>query len=190
MGQEISCKHRDSAGRFLFPILQEGSLDDLYIRNLGRFRWELCRTMQGSAWNNIHFKSLTSEYYDYIQYYRKNKELTEDKKEKIKAQLLKGKNNAREVFVQDYEQWIKFESQGGMKLNKPSREILALYCPFNREIRKNLESQPAFADAIGRYNREALKKVKELELRYRAIEKNKTEIPEIMLSTLKLYKEM
>ena len=101
-----------------------------------------------------------------------------------------GKNNAREVFVQDYEQWIKFESQGGMKLNKPSREILALYCPFNREIRKNLESQPAFADAIGRYNREALKKVKELELRYRAIEKNKTEIPEIMLSTLKLYKEM
>ena len=190
MWQEISCKHRDSAGRFLFPILQEGSLDDLYIRNLGRFRWELCRTMQGSAWNNIHFKSLTSEYYDYIQYYRKNKELTEDKKEKIKAQLLKGKNNAREVFVQDYEQWIKFESQGGMKLNKPSREILALYCPFNREIRKNLESQPAFADAIGRYNREALKKVKELELRYRAIEKNKTEIPEIMLSTLKLYKEM
>ena len=38
-------------------------------------------------------------------------------KEKVKAQLLKGKNNVREVFVQDYEQWIKFESQGGMKLN-------------------------------------------------------------------------
>ncbi len=190
MWQEISCKHRDSSGRFLFPILQEGSLDDLYIRNLARFRWELCRTMQGSAWNNIHFKSLTSEYYDYIQYYRKNRELTDDKKEKIKAQLLKGKNNAREVFVQDYEQWVKFESQGGMKLNKPSREILAVYCPFNKEIRANLETQPAFADAIGRYNREALKKVKELELRYRAIEKNKIEIPEIMLSTLKLYKEM
>ncbi len=190
MWQEISCKHRDSAGRFLFPVLAEGSLDDLYIRNLGRFRWELCRTMQGSAWNNIHFKSLTSEYSDYIQCYKKNRDLTDDKKEKIKAQLLKGKNNVREVFVQDYEQWIKFESQGGMKLNKTSREILACYCPFNREIRKSLETQPAFADPIGRFNRETLKKVKELELRYKAIEKNKTEIPEIMLETLKFYKEM
>ncbi len=190
MWQEISCKHRDSSGRFLFPLLVEGSLDDLYIRNLARFRWELCRTMQGSAWNNIHFKSLTSEYYDYIQYYKKNKDLTDDKKEKVKTQLLKGKNNAREVFVQDYEQWVKFESQGGMKLNKPSREILALYCPFNKEIRRNLEAQPAFSDAIGKYNREALKKVKELDLRYRALERNKIEIPEIMLSTLRLYKEM
>ncbi len=189
MWQEISCKHRDSAGRFLFPIFVEGSLDDLYIRNLGRFRWELCRTMQGSAWNNIHFRSLTSEYSDYIQCYRKNRDLTDDKKEKVKAQLLKGKNNVREVFVQDYEQWIKFESQGGMKLNKPSREILALYCPFNREVRKNLETQPAFAEAVGKYNREAQKKAKELDLRYRAMEK-KNEIPEIMLNTLKFYKEM
>ncbi len=189
MWQEISCKHRDSPGRFLFPIMVEGSLDDLYIRNLARFRWELCRTMQGSAWNNIHFKSLTSEYSDYIQCYRKNRDLTDDRKEKVKAQLVKGKNNTREVFVQDYEQWIKFESQGGMKLNKPSREILATYCPFNREIRQNLETQPAFAEAIGRYNRETQKKVKELELRYRALEKTK-EIPEIMLNTLKFYKEM
>ncbi len=190
MWQEISCKHRDSSGRFLFPVLAEGSLDDLYIRTLGRFRWELCRTMQGSAWNNIHFKSLTSEYSDYIQYYKKNRDLTDDKKEKIKTQLVKGKNNVREVFVQDYEQWVKYESQGGQKLNKASREILAMYCPFNKEIRKNLETQPAFADALGRFNRETQKKVKELDLRYRSIEKNKIELPDIMISTLKYYKEM
>ncbi|MBQ7635941.1 MAG: hypothetical protein IJS80_01410 [Lachnospiraceae bacterium] len=190
MWQEISCKHRDSSGRFLFPILVEGNPDDLYIRNLARFRWELCRTMQGSAWNNIQFKSLTSEYSDYIQYYRKNRDLTEDKKEKIKTQIVKGKNNVREVFVQDYEQWIKFESQGGMKLNKTSREILALYCPFNKEIRKNLVTQPAFSDALGRFDRETAKKAKELELRYRSLAKAKAEIPEIMQNTLKFYKEM
>jgi hypothetical protein len=146
--------------------------------------------MQGSAWNNIHFKSLTSEYSDYIQYYKKNRDLTDDKKEKIKTQLVKGKNNVREVFVQDYEQWVKYESQGGQKLNKASREILAMYCPFNKEIRKNLETQPAFADALGRFNRETQKKVKELDLRYRSIEKNKIELPDIMISTLKYYKEM
>lgn len=190
MWQEISCKKRDSAGRFLFPIMMDGAVDDQLIRVLGRFRWELCRTMQGTAWNNIQFKSLTSEYSDYIQFYKKNHELTDEKKEKVKNQLVKGKNNAREVFVQDYEAWIKFESTGGMKLNKPSREILAMYCPFNAETRKELESQPAFTDAIGRYTREAQKKAREIELRHHALMKVTDEIPEIMLDTLRFYKEM
>ncbi|MCQ2536769.1 MAG: cyclic nucleotide-binding domain-containing protein [Lachnospiraceae bacterium] len=190
MWQEISCKKRDSAGRMLFPIMMDGAVDDSLIRCFARFRWELCRTMQGTAWNNIQFKSLTSEYSDYIQFYRKNHELSEEKKEKVKNQLVKGKNNAREVFVQDYEAWIKYESSGGMKLNKTSREILAMYCPFNAEIRRELETQPAFADAIGRYNREAQKRAKEIELRHRALMKVCPEIPEIMLDTLRFYKEM
>ncbi len=190
MWQEISCKKRDSAGRFLFPIMMDGAVDDQLIRVLGRFRWELCRTMQGTAWNNIQFKSLTSEYSDYIQFYKKNHDLTDEKKEKVKNQLVKGKNNAREVFVQDYEAWVKFESAGGMKLNKPSREILAMYCPFNAATRKELESQPAWSDAIGRFNRENQKKVRELELRHHAILKEADEIPEIMLDTFRFYKEM
>lgn len=190
MWQEISCKKRDSAGRFLFPIMMDGAVDDCLIRVLGRFRWELCRTMQGTAWNNIQFKSLTSEFSDYIQFYKKNHDLSEEKKEKVKNQLVKGKNNAREVFVQDYEAWIKYESSGGMKLNKPSREILAMYCPFCAEVRKELETQPAFADAIGRYNREAQKKARETELRHHALKKVCPEIPEIMLDTLRFYKEM
>ncbi len=191
MWQEISCKYRDSAGRFLFPVLFDGNLDDVYTKNLGRFRWELCRTMQGTAWNNIQFKSLTSEYYDYIEYYKKNKNLTDDKKEKIKNQIAKAKNNVREVFVQDYEVWIKYESQGGMKLNKQSREILALYCPFCRRVRAELISQPAINEAIERYNRETTKKVREIELRHHAIlSKNKIILPQVMTDTLKLYKEM
>ncbi len=190
MWQEISCKKRDSSGRFLFPAMLDGSLDDLVIRILGRFRWELCRTMQGTAWNNIQFKSLTSEFSDYIQFYKKNRDLSDEKKEKIKTQLVKGKNNAREVFVQDYEQWLKSESQGGQKLNKTSRDILALYCPFDVETRKKLETQPAFADAIARYNREAQKKAHELELRHHNITKKGTEVPAVMLDTLKFYKEM
>jgi hypothetical protein len=190
MWQEISCKKRDSAGRFLFPIMMDGSVDDILIRVLGRFRWELCRTMQGTAWNNIQYKSLTSEYSDYIQFYKKNHDLSDERKEKVKTQLVKAKNNAREVFVQDYEQWIKSESAGGQKLNKPSREILAMYCPFNAETRKRLESQPAFAEALGRYNRETQKKVHELELRHHALLKVCPEIPELLLDTLHFYRDM
>ena len=189
MWQELSCKHRDSSGRFLFPIMAEGNVDDLIIKTFGRFRWELCRTMQGSAWNNIQYKSLTSEYADYIQFYKKNKELSEERKEKVKQQIMKGKNSTREIFVQDYELWIKSEAMGAMRLNKVSREILAMYCPFNKEIREAVETQPAFADPIARFKRERIKKVRELELRYHAyISKQGLELPQDMLDNLAFYK--
>ncbi len=189
MWQELSCKRRDSAGRFLFPIMAEGNIDDLIIKTFGRFRWELCRTMQGSAWNNIQYKSLTSEYADYIQFYKKNKELSEERKEKVKQQIMKGKNSTREIFVQDYELWIKSEAMGSMRLNKVSREILSMYCPFNKEIRVAVEAQPAFADPIARFKRERVKKVRELELRYHAYTtKQGIELPKDMLENLAFYK--
>lgn len=190
MWQELSCKRRNSPGRFLFPVMADGSIDDMVIRTFGRFRWELCRTMQGSSWNNIQYKSLTSEYADYIQFYKKNKELSEERKEKVKQQVMKGKNNSREIFVQDYEVWIKSESLGSMRLNKVSREILAMYCPFNREIREAIETQPAFADPIGRFRRETSKKVRELELKYQTYKvKLGIELPKELVENLAFYKE-
>ena len=75
-------------------------------------------------------KSLTSEYSDFIQFYKKNRELSEDKKDKLKMQIQKCRNNTREVFVVDYENWIKHEAHGGIVLSKPVREIMATYCPF------------------------------------------------------------
>ncbi len=190
MWQELSCKRRDSAGRFLFPIMSDSNVDDMIIKTFGRFRWELCRTMQGTSWNNIQYKSLTSEFADYIQFYRKNKELTEERKEKIKLQIQKGKNNTREVFVQDYELWIKSESMGAMRLNKISRDILMMYCPFNKDIREAIETQPVFADPIARFKRERVKKVRELELRYHSyISKQGISLPEALTENLKFYKE-
>ena len=190
MWQELSCKRRDSAGRFLFPIMAEGNIDDLIIKTFGRFRWELCRTMQGSSWNNIQYKSLTSEYADYIQFYKKNKELSEERKEKVKQQIMKGKNSTREIFVQDYELWIKSEALGAMRLNKVVREILAMYCPFNKEIREAVETQPAFAEPIARFKRERMKKVRELELRYHAYtSKQGIELTPELKHNLEFYKE-
>ena len=96
MWQEITGKKRDTPGRFIFPVIAEGELDKLVTKAFGRFHWEYCRCEQGASWNNIQYKSLTSEYMDYIQYYRKNHDLTEEKREKIKAQILKARNNSRE----------------------------------------------------------------------------------------------
>ena len=189
MWQDISCKRRDLPGRFLLPIFTDVNLEDLLIRTCGKYRWELCRSVQGMAWNSIQYKSLTSEYYDYLMYFKKNKDLSEERKEKIKLQMQKGKNNYREVFSMDYENWIKGEAAGAMKLNKIVREIMATYCPFEKDIRIQLQMQPAFEEAMARQRRELSKKIRETELRFRGITKDGIELPDELVQTLAYYKE-
>ncbi len=189
MWQELSGRRRTSKGRFLFPAFIEGELYNEMIKIFGRFRWELCRTIQGSSWNNIQIKSLTSEYSDFVQFYRKNRELSEDKKEKLKMQIQKCRNNTREVFVVDYENWIKHESQGGLTLSKPVREILATYCPFIKELREKLSEQPMFRDAMAKFTRERGKKAKEYDLKFKVWTKDNIEIPEEVVETRRFYTE-
>ncbi len=190
MWQEIAGKKRDASARFLLPIFTDVNLGLLLIRILGRFRWELCRTIEGVAWNDIQNKSLTSEYSDYLQFYRKNKELSEEKKEKIKAQIQKGRNSSREIFVIDYELWISYEAMGAIKLNKPVREMLATYCPFAKEIREQIKMQPLFEEAMARYYREKQKRVRELEGRVRMLQKDNLEIPKELTDTLEYYRDL
>lgn len=151
MWQETAGVRRDTPARFMFPVFTAVDLDDMMIDTVGRFRWELCRKIQGIHWNDIRDKSLTSEYCDYIQFYRKNHELSTDAKEKIKSALMRGKNNYREVFVKDYQNWIKFESKGSYRLNKVAREILIQYCPFAKNIRKELTNNPMYQSSLNRY---------------------------------------
>ena len=190
MWQDISGRKRDSAGRFVLPAFFEGRLATSMVKAFGRFRWELCRTIQSVAWNNIQIKSLTSEYCDYIQYYRKNKDLSEERKEKVKAQLAKARNNTREAFVIDYESWINFEANGAVRLNKVAREIIATYCPFSQIIRQNLAGQPIFDDATARYERNRKKKIYDMELHYKNLTNTGVKLAPEMEDTMKFYKEM
>lgn len=190
MWQEITGKRKSNEGRFVLPIFTELSVKDILVKVLGRFRWELCRSIQGSAWNNIKYKSLTSEYADYIQFYRKNRDLSEEVKEKVKLQIQKGKGNYREIFVIDYEAWVKGEATGALRLNRVAREILATYCPFSKPIRERIKGQPLFADAMERFKRNTLKKKRELELRFRAIEKEGGELTEELMETFIFYRDL
>ncbi len=184
MWQESSGKRRESAGRFILPLFFEDDLDSAMIKLLGRFRWELCRFLQGGSWNNIKYRSLTSEYCDYIQFYRKNHDLSEEKKEKIKQQIQKAKNNTREVFVIDYELWVRNESAGAVRLNKSARDILAQYCPFAKDVRAKLASQPMFEESMAKAERERAKNLHEIDMRIRQLSKEvKGEIPKEILDT-------
>ena len=189
MWQELSGRRRNSPGRFLLPIFMEGDLDKTLTRLVGSFRWELCRTMQGAYWNNIQVKSLTSEYSDFLQFYRKNRDLSDEKKDKLKLQIQKHRNNSREIFASDYENWIRMESRGGVVLSKPVREIMATYCPFAMDIRKNIQEQPIFRDAMARFERGRAKKNREYELKFRVWEKDHVTVPKEIVATRDFYKE-
>lgn len=152
MWQETAGVKRDTSARFILPIMTIGNIDDMMMETCGRYRWEMCRKIQGMRWNDITDKSLTSEYCDYIQFYRKNQNLSVESKEKIKNALTRAKNNFREIFTMDYCNWMKYESNGSFRLNKVSRDILFRYCPFPKAIRTNLEDNPMYQDMFSKYN--------------------------------------
>lgn len=190
MWQELSGRKRNTPGRFLLPAFLEGDLDKLMVYLVGCFRWELCRTMQGAHWNDIQSKSLTSEYSDFLQFYRKNKDLSDEKKEKLKIQIQKSRNNTREIFAVDYANWMHHEAKGGIVLSKPVREIMATYCPFAADIRQSVEDQPIFRDAMARFNRERGKKNREYELKFRIWQKDSVQVPEEIVATRDFYRDL
>lgn len=190
MWQEISGRNRSTPGRFILPVMTAENLDDMLVRLVGNFRWELCRTMMGVAWNDISQKSLTSEYTDYIQFYKKNKELSDDNKEKIAVQIVKYRSLMRDIFTSDYEAWFNYESKGVIRLNKVSRSILYTYCPFNKEIRSSLSNHPLFSDIDSRNRIQRTKQMREIENHYKKLERSGLELDEAMQNNLKFYKEM
>ena len=146
MWQETAGVKKDTPARFIFPIMTTNELSDMMLETIGRYRWEICRKIAGVRWNDVREKSLTSEFYDYVQFYRKNRDLSPQAKERVKADIVHAKNNYREVFVADYVNWMKYESQGSFRLNKVSRRILSEYVPFKLEVRKKLDDNPMFKD--------------------------------------------
>lgn len=178
MWQETAGIKRDTSARFIFPVFTAVDVEEMMIEVAGRFRWEMCRKIQGVRWNDITEPSLTSEYNDYIQYYRKNHDLSPDAKEKVKNALAKAKNNFREVFVRDYHSWIRYESKGSFRLNKVARDIIFRYCPFNKEIRTLLHANPMYRDIFDKYEILKERKKRHTELWYDRYQKRGGEINE------------
>ena len=137
MWQEIEGKKRTTPARMMCSIFHMEELTQSLIHLTGEFRWEMCKRVQGGRWNDVSEPSLTSEYCDYIQFYRRNKELSAEAKEKIKNQLGRVRNSFKEMFVTDYIMWMRYESGGSPRLNKVSRNILFSYCPFSSFRKKS-----------------------------------------------------
>lgn len=163
MWQEIAGKKRTTPARMFLSTLLTEDLELQMLRLTGQFRWEMCKREQGARWNDITEHSLTSEYCDYVQYYRKNSDLSPDAKEKIKNDLVRCRNSFREMFIRDYVSWIRFEANGSPRLNKVTRSILFTYIPFSKEKRNVLEANPMYKDFISRYNIKQAAKIHRME---------------------------
>ncbi|MBO5291889.1 MAG: hypothetical protein J6B10_01735 [Lachnospiraceae bacterium] len=180
MWQEIEGRRRTTPSRMLLSVFHLENLSNTLIRLTGEYRWEMCRRIQGARWNDLTDLSLTSEYFDYIQFYRKNHELSTDAKDKIKNSLQKAKNSYREMFVQDYLLWIQYEGNGSPRLNKVSRGILFTYCPFSAAIRTRLHENPLYKETLDRYDLHTAQKKHHLDMIFQKLNKSGTPVPEAL----------
>jgi len=162
MWQELAGAKKDTPARFSFPLFFKGDFNTCILKTFGQFRWELCKNIEGPHWSDIRQKSLTSEYFDYISYYKKNHEISTEAKEKIKTTLTKYHNNFKEVFTQDYVSYMTYESNGASRLNKVVRAILFRYCPFSADIRKTLLTSPVYNDLISYYDKSCAAKLRRI----------------------------
>lgn len=163
MWQEIEGRKRTTPARFMLSAFHLEDLLATMTRLVGDYRWEMCKRIQGSRWNDVTDKSLTSEYFDYIQFYKKNSDLSTDAKEKIRQGLSKVKNSFKEMFIRDYMTWVMYESTGSPRLNKITRSIMCTYCPFPFEMRKAVTANPLFKETIERYEIKTAQKLHHLD---------------------------
>lgn len=176
--QEIEGRKRTTPARMMVSIFQMEDLTNILVRLTGDFRWEMCKRVQGARWNDISEASLTSEYFDYIQFYRKNHELSTDAKDKIKLSMKKAKNSYKEMFIRDYESWILYEGVGSPRLNKVARNIIFTYCPFSKEIRHKLMANPLYKETMSRYDIKQSQKIHHFDNVFQKLKNAGTPIPE------------
>lgn len=151
MWQEIQGRSRSTPAVMMLPVFDQEDIKVQLLRMCGEYRWEMCKRIQGARWNDVTDASLTSEYFDYAQFYKKNHNLSQDAKERIRTAMQRAKNSYKELFIFDYVIWVLYESEASPRLNKVVRGILSRYCPFKSGTRKMLASNPNFSEFMERF---------------------------------------
>ncbi|AOP36521.1 hypothetical protein A0128_21165 [Leptospira tipperaryensis] len=178
-----------SRGRLVFPQILNENMTLAITRTLGEFRWEIERTVRGRKWKDSSPPSLTSEYYLYLENYRKSPALTPDAKKGIDQQLMKYKKNLKDIFGSDYSYWILFESTGKLRLNRVCRDILNRYVPFAPEIRTALRKDPILKESMDSFEARKRRLVSGIKKRYNPYFQAGN-VPAEVQETIRLFEEM
>ncbi len=175
--QELSGTNKRTRGRIVVPIFFMGDLEKNLAHTVACFRWELNRTMKGAMWADPIEGGVTGEYFDYVNTYKKNTNLSAEAKEKIKEKFRSLRTN-RDRFADDYLMWVMFEKDGIMKLNSVVREMFFKHIPFPHDLRERLENMPAFTKYATRYKNISKKNLEAYERRFRKYQTGEGEYPD------------
>lgn len=190
MWQEIEGVKRTTPAHMVLSIFHSEDLEETIIRMCAQFRWEMCRRLQGVRYTDITELSLTSEYMKYLQFYKKNGNLSSEMKERVKLALQKARNDYKKVFVAEYEKYIQNEAFGLPRLNKVAREILFRYCTLSKKFRKALASNPQFQPLMARWDVTQGAKAHSMDLLVRKVRRMKPEeeLPKEIMEQAKFLK--
>ena len=89
--------------------------------------------------------------------------------------------------MKDYQNWMKYEAQGSFRLNKVVRDIFVRYCPFSKEVRQSLASNPLYQSAFGKLDAENRKKAQRLAALYDKYEAAGGELTSDLKEDLRFY---
>jgi hypothetical protein len=177
---------KESRGRFVLPLFITGDIKTILLETIAAFRWELCKNILGPDWNNVGMPSITADYTDYVQFFKKNKELSLEIKEKLAGEFKRFRTD-RDKFANDYLLWIKYEAEGVQRLNRVVRSIFYRHIPFHKDIREKLSSQPAFSEIHNRFKNIRTRQLKEHENRYKKYANETGAIPDVLQENLNHY---
>jgi len=188
MWQEIEGRLRTTPARMFLPVFLEGDLKTVVIRLIGEFRWELCRRIQGSRWNDLSDPSLTSYFCDYLQFYMNNRSLAMQTMNEIRNELSAARNSYKTVFVNNYVMWLQNESKGMARLNGVALGILMTFCPFNAELRETLSKNMRYNEALTRFGAKRQKRAQRLQLLIKKLQQGGKGVPEELLEEFEYSK--
>jgi CRP-like cAMP-binding protein len=189
MWQDIEGRKRNTPGRVFAPIFLLIELKSLLMRITGEFRWEICKRIMGMRWNDLSDPSLTAEYCDYLQFYRSNRDLTAETKADIKLELTRAKNNYRTVFVNNYVEWLLYESNGSPRLTKTARKAMMMYCTFPAHIREKLTNNPQYVDPLKQWGIKNQQRVQQLTRIINRLVQNGKAVPKELADELEFAKQ-
>ncbi|MCL2387280.1 MAG: hypothetical protein FWC89_06985 [Defluviitaleaceae bacterium] len=188
MWQDIEGRKRTTPARMFAPLFLLVDLKPLLVRLTGEFRWEMCKRVQGSRWQDVTEPSLTSEYCDYLQFYKHNRDLSTEIKATVKQELTRARNNYKNVFVQNYTEWVLFEANGSPRINRFARRLLMTYSPFALSIRQGLAQNPQYAEPLKRFNFKNQQREHHLSRLIQKLNQTGMEVPQELKDELKFVK--
>lgn len=183
MWQELDGTSRHTAGRMFLPHMFTERFDESLLTMLAHFRWELQKTVAGANWMDPVDGGLVGAYYDYIQFYQRNPNLTPEAKERVKQLVAKTRSD-RDRFAVDYANWVRYEYEGKVRLNPVARDIFYRHCPFPRNVRAEMAKKPLYVELERKYQNRVHKAILKLESRSRRFEKSDEPMPEDLVKHL------